>query len=75
MQYQLMFIKQRRDMTVIQSFPSLAAAAKFLGVHYTTVSRYAKSGKIMLNKYIVSIKPGSNLCITQVLHCCLQSVL
>jgi hypothetical protein len=48
-----------KDNTLVQSFHSFAAAAKFLNVSYQTVSRHAKSGKILSNRYIIKIGPIS----------------
>lgn len=55
-------IYNANDKTLIQSFPSRAAAARFLNVDPSTVSRCVKSGKILLNLYIISNK-GSQLII------------
>lgn len=53
----LVYIYNASDNTLVQSFPSLAAAARFLAVHPSTVSRYVKSGKPLFNLYTITTKP------------------
>jgi len=52
-------IYNANDNTLIQSFPSQAAAARFLNVDSSTVSRHAKSGKVLNNLFIITIKSDS----------------
>jgi NUMOD1 domain len=39
------------DNVLVHSFPSQVAAAEWLGVNQSTVSRYLKSGKVWNNQY------------------------
>src|SRR5689334_4556814 len=40
------------DNELVRSFPSQVAAAEWLGVNQSTVSKYIKSGKVWKQKYI-----------------------
>jgi len=45
-----------KDNVLIQSFSSQVAAAQWLKVHQSTVSRYVKSGQYIMNKYYITNK-------------------
>jgi len=50
------YIYNAKDITLFQTFPSIAKAGRFFNVDKSTISRHAKSGKILINQYIVSTK-------------------
>jgi group I intron endonuclease len=45
-----------KDNVLIKSFSSQVAAAEWLKVHQSSVSRYIKSGKYLMNKYYITNK-------------------